>query len=272
LKNTEVPVARKSVTKAIVSSINSLNNSGLLFDSVSDYLKVQVDTEILTIINHLRKIIWGYSKQNSLQIINEFMNLSDELIKENLDSSKFIGFQIFKKFELNEQNLQTIADKFIFSTIGKGIAAIIIDLMKWTAEFDSFNSSRRKMNLFIPTGIVEKKYSVLNGLELNSKNTTFPDRFLLMAPLNEQSGTVVDFGDFVEIDRIEKLRNEFTLNPDCRDSYIAKIRQFIAIVERWLDATNGELIIENNKMFEIKFMPNNLSTKLNSDISPRNEQ
>jgi hypothetical protein len=263
LNSSPKATVRTAVSKAIVSSINNLHSSGSLFDSVNDYLKVQVDTEILTIINHLRKIVWNYTEPNSFKLITKFMNLTDDQIKKNLKEFSFIGFQIFKKLEVNERNMQNIVDKVISSPHhGKEIAPVIIDLIRWTGGFDNFNRSRTNPNLFIPTGRVEKKYKVVRGLELDTRNTEFPDRFILLKIIDEQHGIVEDFGDFVEHDKIEGLTKLYTMNPDYIELYLKQIRQFIKIGERWLDLTNGEFIIENNKMFEIKTVPNGSFTKV----------
>ena len=257
IKDSSKVTARTTVSKSIVSSISNLHSTGSLFDSINDYLKVQVDTEILTIINHLRKIVWNYSELYSFKLITEFMNLTDDQIKKSLKESTFIGFQIFKKLEVNEKSLQNIVDKIISSPhLGKEIATVIIDLIRWTGGFDNFNRSRTNPQLFIPTGQVEKKYKVVSGLELNSRNKEFPDRFILLKIIDKQHGVVEDFGDFVERDKIEGQIKQYTLNPNYIELYLKQIRQFIIIAERWLDLTNGEFIIENNKMFEIKTVPN----------------
>jgi hypothetical protein len=103
---------------------------------------------------------------------------------------------------------------------------------------------------------------VVRGLELDTRNTEFPDRFILLKIIDEQHGIVEDFGDFVEHDKIEGLTKLYTMNPDYIELYLKQIRQFIKIGERWLDLTNGEFIIENNKMFEIKTVPNGSFTKV----------
>ena len=252
LKEQPKASVRALVSKAIVNSINALSATGSLFDIVNDYLKVQIDTEILTIINHLRKIIWGYNELNFL-VINKFMNITDDEIKQNLKKTVFLGFQIFKKFEVNERNLKSIVDKTISSTYhSKEIASVIIDLIRWTAGFDNFNRSRTNANLFIQKDYTTEIYQAINGLKLNSRNIEFPDRYLLLKKIDQETGVVCDFGDFIESDKIEGLTKLYIINPDLVDLYVMRVREFIKIAEKWLDLTNGEFIIENNRMFEIK--------------------
>lgn len=254
LKNFSKPIVRNTISKAIVASINGLNSLGLLSDLINEYLKVQVDTEILTIINHLRKIVWGYSEPNLFKVSNKFMNLTDFEIIESLKNSKFIGFQIFKRLEVNEINLRTIVDKVISSPHhGKEVATVLIDLIKWTGGFDK--SNREIKNLFVATGQKEERYKAVSGLEFNPKNTDLPNRFILLKKIDEQHAVVEDFGDFLGKDKIEGLISHYILNSDFTNLYLSQIRKFIKIAETWLYLTNGEFIIDNSKMFKIETIP-----------------
>ena len=53
LRNKSKAEVRNEISKIISNSIFQLHASGSLFDIINDYFKVQVDTEILTFINHL---------------------------------------------------------------------------------------------------------------------------------------------------------------------------------------------------------------------------
>lgn len=256
LKDKSKAEVRKTVSKIISNSIFELHASGSLFDIINDYLKVQVDTEILTFINHLNKIVFGYSNKKSLDYVYNFLSLKDNDIREKLKNGIFLGFQVFKRWEVNEIKLQQIADKAISSYYhGKEIAGVIIELMRWAGSFDNFNRSRTTPNLFILFEPKTNDFEAVHGMSINPKNTEFPDRFMLLKKIDNAHGMVQDFGDFIERDKIEGLTNTYKMNPDHIESYILKIRQFIEIVEKWLDLTNGEFIIENNKMFELKSMP-----------------
>lgn len=247
---------RAEIARSICQTVFQLHQSGSLFDIINDYLKVQVDIEILTFINHLNKILFGYSVKKSLKDVSTFMNITDEEMQTKLKSNQFLGFQIFKKWEVNESKLKELADKAISSVYhGRELAGIIIELMRWTGSFDKFNRSRTNPNLFILTKNKSNGYSAVSGLSINPKNTEFPDRFMLFKKLDEKHSVVQDFGDFIEKDKIDGLTNTYAMNPDFVDPYSFKIREFIQIAEKWLDLTNGEFIIENNKMFELKLCP-----------------
>lgn len=68
---------------------------------------MNVDTEILTIINHLHKIIYGYKeKPNIMQDANDLLNLTKAEIEQRLKTRTILGFQIFKSFETNYNSLK----------------------------------------------------------------------------------------------------------------------------------------------------------------------
>lgn len=257
LKDKTKSEVRDGIAKSICQSVFQLHESGSLFDIINDYLKVQVDTEILTFINHLNKILFGYSEKKSLKEVSTFMNITDEEIQGKLEKNEFLGFQIFKKWEVNESKLQELADKVISSIYhGRELAGAIIELMRWTGSFDKFNRSRTNPDLFLLSATHSDGYDAVSGLSINSKNTEFPDRFLLLKRMDKKHSMVQDFGDFVEKDKIDGLTNMYKMNLDLVEPYSFKIREFIQIAEKWLDLTNGEFIIENNKMFELKTVPN----------------
>jgi len=248
---------RIGISKSICQTVFQLHQSGSLFDIINDYLKVQVDTEILTFINHLNKILFGYSEKKSLKDVSTFMNATDDELKTKLKTNKFLGFQIFKKWEVNESKLQELADKTISSFYhGRELAGVIIELMRWAGSFDKFNRSRTNPNLFLLSENNSHGYQAVRGISINPNNTEFPDRFILLKRMDKEHSLVQDFGDFVEKDKINELINVYEMNPELVESYSFKIREFIQIAEKWLDMTNGEFIIENNKMFELKTVPN----------------
>jgi len=244
--------AKKQIVTAITETIKILAREGALHDEVSDYFKVQVDTEILSITNHLNKICFDYEKPFSLRSVSDFLDLTNEQISAKLTSREFLGFQIFKRWNVNEKKLQEIANTLIvYPHHGREIATIIIQLIKWVGAFDAFNTTRKNPNLFMGSGNTDQKYKILAPSELNQRNDTPPDRFVLLKKIDDSKGVVVDFGDFIEHDKINGLIMRYRLNPEFIELYMMQIRHFISITEKWLDATNGEFIIDNFKNFEL---------------------
>jgi hypothetical protein len=88
-------------------------------------------------------------------------------------------------------------------------------------------------------------------LSLNSRNKDLPDRHILLENLSEKEGRVTDFGDFIERDKIEQLTDEFVFNQEHTKTYVLLFREFIKSVNKWLDLTNGEFILDLFHNFEL---------------------
>ena len=246
---------RERLSKIVADSISKIHNEGSLFNVVDDYVKEKIDTELLTISNHLSKILFAYSEKSIMERTGILLNISDEEIAEHLYQNKPIGFQIFKKLSVQEKNLREIADKMISSVHqNKELAVPIIEIINWIGWYDKINSSRSEFKFFTPLKSKSAKYNVVNSLSLslNSRNNDLPDRHILLERLSEKEGRVVDFGDFIERDKIEQLTDEFIFNQEHTKIYVSLFREFIKSVNKWLDLTNGEFILDTFHNFEFK--------------------
>jgi hypothetical protein len=244
---------RGKLSKIVADSILKLHNAGSLFNVVDDYVKEKIDTELLTISNYLSKILLGYSEKSLMERTGILLNLSDEEIVGHLFQNKPIGFQIFKKLSIQEKNLREIVDKMISSVHqNKELAVPIIEIISWIGRYDKINSSRSEFKFFLPLKSTNMKYNVINSLSLNSRNNDLPDRHILLESLSEKEGKVIDFGDFVGQNKIEQLTDEFIFNQEHTKIYVLLFREFITSVNKWLDLTNGEFILDTFHDFEFK--------------------
>ena len=240
------------ISKVISDTIIKLHGSGRLFNVIDDYIKEKVDTEILTLSNHLCKIIFGYTDKTILERTGIFLDMQDDQIIEHLKKNEFIGFQIFKKFKIHEEKLRNIADNAISSIHhNKEMAIPIIELISWIGRFDCLNSTRNDPGFFKATGRKQSQYIATQGQHSNNDN--LHNRLLLLKKLPNSEYIVTDFGDFYEKDKINKLTDTFAYNESHNDLYIPLFRQFINVVTKWLELTNGTFIIDTFHNFELKF-------------------
>lgn len=244
---------RENISNIITTSIIKLHSTGGLFNVIDDYVKEKVDTEILTICNHLSTIILGYSDKNILERTSILLNLENIEIEDLLLKSKFMGFQIYKHLGVHEMKLREIADKSISSVHqSKELAAPIIELISWIGRFDALNSSRNDPDFYIPLGTTSNEYTPIHGLSLNSSQNDLPNRYVLLKRLDQNKQIVLDFGDFIEKTKIEVLICNFSFNKDHIKMYVLLFRQFIEAVQKWLNLTNGTFILDTFHNFEMK--------------------
>ena len=98
LNSKDKQVEKKKIVAAIKSNLTILRDRGLLHDELEDYFKRDIDTEFLTITNHLRKIVLNESSSNLLSDTGLVLNLSKEMLKDNIANRDILGFHLFKNF------------------------------------------------------------------------------------------------------------------------------------------------------------------------------
>lgn len=260
LKGKDRQEVKKFVTRVISQTINDLYTKGLLDDELNDYLKMQVDTQILSIVGHLSKIIYGYETENSkLDSYRLLLDLKVDGIKTILKDRKFCGFQVFKNFGSVERELHKILDSFTSTNyFQREIGLMIVSLIKWINRFDKFNSLRTSPDLFIGTNEKVLGYKTVNAPDINPNND---DSYILLNILGGDYGQVVDFGMFQETSKIDSILYYVYLNEKYNDLYANLIYDFIEIVEKWLSISNGEFIIDNLTHFELANRNRNIPQK-----------
>jgi hypothetical protein len=243
---------RIEISKILTDSIIALHTNGGLFDKVDDYVKEKVDTEILTIADHLGKMLLGYTGKSVPEVTQLLMNLSDEDIENNIKLREPIGFQIFKNFSVHENKFRRLADDAISSVHhNREMAAIMIEFVRWTGRFDTLNSIRNSTSWFEECGVEIEGYKVLPPSAFQ-KNDELPNRFILLNEIQEGHGVVTDFGDFPYKLRVQNLLMKYKFNNKNKDTFVSIIRHFITTVDDWLNLTNGEFILDTFHNFELK--------------------
>lgn len=251
---------RKYLSKAIQNNIIGLYSKGLLSDDINEYIKVQADTQVLTIIKHLNIILFGYKEYKSFEYVNKFMSLTDDEIKNILSERKFLGFQVYKKFEEIEDKIKEVFDKITASSYYKREFGVpLANLIKWIGSFDKFNSLRQAPDLFVKTNESAKGFDVVYGPDMNPTNN---DVYLLLERIDNESGIVRDFGQFQEQQKINAMLDYVVINKKYIDEYTNRLTELISIIDKWLGMSGGEFLIDNIKMFEFKSKGNS-NKKLN---------
>jgi len=213
---------------------------------IFDYAKMQVDRETLSIINQLHKIVYPLKEREFSEMrVNEFLSLEKDDIKEILSKNEYLGFQIFKKWEVSEENLHTILkNSLIIARLDDDQIISIILMIKSVRYLESIQESEE---LYIQTGKKATSYKIVAGKELNEDNIKFPDRYLLLKDLGDNKSLVADFGDF-PLYNVGKLLNTFTINEQYCEHYADGIYNLMVDVNNWFHVTGGEFVIDT-KMF-----------------------
>ena len=226
------------------------NSQKRLRKEAFEYRKMEVDREILSIINQLQKIVYPLEERNfSTKGINEFLSIGKRHLKEVLSKNEYLGFQIFKKWEVSEDNLHKVLENSsMLKRLQNEQITSIISIIK---SLRSLESTQQSEELYASTNKKATSYKIVRGKELNEKNIKFPDRYLLLKDLGDNTAQVADFGDFPPYN-ISKLLQIFTLKEKYLETFSSAILDLIGEINIWVDLTGGEFIIDT-EMFRLGY-------------------
>jgi hypothetical protein len=90
----------------------------------------------------------------------------------------------------------------------------------------------------------------MHGAKLNNDNI-LPNRHLLVKKVGSRKVQIINFGDFAQ-GHISSLTNYYSFNEKQISHLSNSVKMFIDSVNKWLDLTNGEFIVDFVKTFRIK--------------------
>lgn len=243
--------AKKLLADTIRVAIRDMHQSGLLNDKILDFLKKEIDKEVIGLMTHIIKFVSDNpNEKDLLKEIQKFGNLDKETIINALRNKKILGFYVLKKFDEYELSMKAFVSQALSSSYYKReIVNPLIDIYEWFADYQTIRT-RYSNNYLSKTNELAPEYRIVGGEQLNS-NDDFPDRYLLMKSIDSTKGVVVNFGDY-HSGAINDLTTYFVFQDKDLDKLAACIHRLITNINSWVEATNGELIIDFVKSFKIK--------------------
>lgn len=241
---------KSELSKEIESAIIEMNAKGCLTDKILDFLKKEIDKEILGLLSHFLLITdFEGSKKNLFAAIQAFLNLSKEDLLANLKGKKILGFYLFKVFDEYENKIYNYINQALGSPYyNKEILNSLINIYEWFAEYSKFRTNFFS-KLFIKTKVKEDYLFIMKGSDMTTDK--LPNRYILMKRIDEEKGEVCNFGDF-PIGAVPNLTNYFILNENILDRYCKIIFLLISSINKWLDVSNNEFIFDFTKQWRIK--------------------
>jgi hypothetical protein len=209
---------------------------------IYDYIKMQIDHEIFGIINQMMKYVYPYERIDKTPIgINRFMSIQKNELKKEFSENIYMGFQILKEWEVESKNIkELLKNVLIVQTLDDSKKVILIKILKNINYFDYLG------NLEMFFHIKEEgfeNYTCVEGKKLNSSNTKYPDRLLLLKKIDNNKSKVIDFGDFKIGDK-NKLLNQYNINTEYVDNLCDVFYEFISEINAWLIQSDSTLLID----------------------------
>ncbi|WP_218048986.1 hypothetical protein [Phocaeicola vulgatus] len=232
---------KDELSRKIESAICEMNKKGNLTNKILDFLKKDIDNEILGLLSHLLLIINDNSKQDLFAAIRGFLNMSQNDLYKELKDKRILGFYLLKLFNEYENKIYNHINKALSSPYyNREVLNSLIDIYEWFAEYDKFKRNYFS-KLFIKSEEKDDRFIVVKGSEIASNN--LPERYILMEKLDDEKGFVRNFGDF-PIGYIPVLINYFSINDKSLDKYCDILFLLIKSINKWLEITNNEFIFD----------------------------
>jgi len=221
---------------------------------IHDYLKMQVDREILSVLNQLIKIVYDYNAvEFSSKGVSNFLNLNEGELETQVRNHKLLGFRVLKNWDASEDNLhELLKNNFV---IARADNDKIISMIRVIKVIRNIEQIQRMDDLYVEIegGEADKEYKIVHGVDLNEEDTEYPNRYLLLRKLEGDKSVVQDFGDFPKY-KVKNMLKYFVLNEKYFEIYPEIIYDLMREINIWLDLTGGEFLIDT-KMFRLGIRP-----------------
>ena len=216
-----------------------------LTKEIFDYAKMNVDSEILSIINQLQKIVCVIDDINfSYDDINKFLQLKTNDIERQLNNNKYLGFQILKHWEISESGLHDLLrNTFILDKMEDEQVISIIKILK---SLRNLGDIQQVDKLYFDTGEIAVGYIVKSGADMNPSNVNYKERYLLLKKIDKDRFIVQDFGDIPK-HNLDNCLKYYRINKGLT-GYYAEIMFFLLIeINNWLSLTGHEFVVDTKK-------------------------
>lgn len=208
---------------------------------IFEYCQIGVNDEILSISNQLHKIIHPLQGEKYKNSIFEIFNLSENQITEILKNNKFLGFQVYKHWEVSINHLEKLLENpLILKNFDDEIIKCVISILKHIHRLEIILGNK---DLYIETGEKTTEYILVKGTDISEENKIYQDRYLLMKPLGNGRSVVVDFGDIYKYNK-DKCLKIFKLNK--KNISVLALELFLLFndFKNWNKLTGKPLIIQ----------------------------
>lgn len=231
---------RENLSDILQTAISSIINKESAKDEIRNYIKQQIDKEILTICNHCFKILYGYDKPYSLDEIWKMLNLTQDEMQIHLFEQKHLGFTVLKDWKDYKYKIENIMNQPFFTQNAE--PNYVNSLIKIVRSLEIIAVIYSKNNLFVNIGKNTKDYKVVNGKEMNSDNPK--DGYLLLRNIDKEGhGIVIDFGTIQKFN-VKNCLNYMVINGDDFNGWIYGLHGIFKSIEGWIENTGNNLIID----------------------------
>lgn len=232
---TKDKIALKNILKNALKGIIEHDSN---HDELKDYLKKILDKEVLTICNHLLKIIYGYDHSLSQENISKLLDTKYEQLEYNLYEKKLLGFTILKDWESFVDKFESLINQpFFIQNADTKTTTLILKIIKSLRNISAFSIHNDVFNI----GAETEDFRVINGQEMNPDNPK--DEYLLLKKIDSEKGIVVDWGK-IKTKNMRKMLTYHTIKSGNFKNYSVQLLDLINTIELYVEKSDNEFILD----------------------------
>lgn len=230
------------LTDRIKTAISSIINNESAKDEIRNYIKQQVDKEIITICNHSFKIFYGYDVAINLQEIWKLLSLSKDDIQRELYERKHLGFTVLKDWTNYKEKIEEIMNQPFFTQNAE--PKYVSTLIKVVRGLEVMATVYSDPSLFYEISGTASNYKVIDGQQLNPDNPK--DAYLLLREIEgNPEGIVIDFGTIRKYNKTKLLKYQ-SIGGEKFMKWSFGFHELFKSIESWVENTGNYLIIDPN--------------------------
>lgn len=155
---------KEQLISSLVNAITKMQSNSSTNNEIFEYLKVQIDDELLFVLNYLRYMIFPYNSDGS--IISEYnymLNIDRDKLVDLVRGNQFYGFQLFKNWEAKDKKFNQLLEKpMIINNLGNSKTSPIINIIK---SMRTLEDLQRYEEIFELVECRNEKYKVVSAYE-----------------------------------------------------------------------------------------------------------
>lgn len=233
---------KKGIEKIFYDALMENHKKSFFSYGLINYYNSDIYSILLTLLIDCSKMIFGYNyNNNSTEPIRKILAMKESDIEKALEDSTFIGFQLFKSYDIYTRKLMNQLEKIVLlRNFDDEYYEPLIKLIHSLKMYDKNLNRRGDLSIFNSLKSINTKFKVL----ANNTNKDLPNRLLLTRVIDTEKGIVIDFGDFHRIDHVANLTQQFTLTPKSLGFYKHFITTILQEINSWIDNNHGDFLID----------------------------
>lgn len=207
---------------------------------VSEYVKMNVDREIITLLKRLTPLVMKYDP-NTLKSY-KILNITKNKAIRSLEEYNPLAFYLATDWGyVEDQFMSLIANELVYNNLSIEERNAFVKIIKELRNLDYFTDPK----FFKATGKGDARLSVISGKDLDP-NIKFESRFLLMRHIEATNeAVVVSFNDIKVGKYMVSLTTPMKANKSVNENIIDSILNIQTHLKVWIDKRGDEFLIDS---------------------------